>query len=254
MGSGSGWVAANRQTIRNSDPVLDFGNRPRNDAKAASCLSAPLLFKADLVGVLTLYSSNRDGFSVDHERVIEIISRQVSPVLKLATEFQAEKHQSLRDQLTGLPNIEQFFQFSKSAQQAGGAITPAALLLIDIDNMKHINSEFGRRTGDAVLNHVVDATRRLLRSSDMLFRHEDDQFIAVLLHTAESTAIGLAERLSDAVSKSHGQFPFDVTVSTALAVAPRDSATFEGLLESARHRLTGRLPSQDPRRSNDRIH
>jgi diguanylate cyclase (GGDEF)-like protein len=206
-----------------------------------------------LVGVLTLYSSNRDGFSPDHERVIEIISRQVAPVLKLATDFQVEKLHSLRDQLTGLPNIEQFLQFSKSAQQSG-AIAPAALLLIDIDNLKQINSDFGRRTGDAVLNHVVDATRRLLRSSDMLFRHEDDQFIAVLLHTAESTAAGLAERLSSAVGASHAHFTFELSVSTALAVAPRDSSDFEGLLHAARHRLTGRLPSQDSRHPNDRIH
>jgi len=207
-----------------------------------------------LVGVLSLYSSNRDGFSPDHERVIEIISSQVAPVLKLATDFQAEKLHSLRDHLTGLPNIEQFLQFSKSAQQSGGAIAPAALLLIDIDNLKQINSDFGRRTGDAVLNHVVDATRRLLRSSDMLFRHEDDQFIAVLLHTAESTAAGLAERLSSAVGGSQGHFPFELSVSTALAVAPRDSSDFEGLLDTARHRLTSRPPSQDSRRPNDRIH
>ncbi len=104
------------------------------------------------------------------------------------------------------------------------------------------------------MNHVVDATRRLLRSSDMLFRHEDDQFIAVLLHTAEPTAAGLAERLSSAVATSQGGFPFDVRVSTALAVAPRDSSDFEGLLDAARHRLTGGLPAQDPRRPNDRVH
>jgi diguanylate cyclase (GGDEF)-like protein/putative nucleotidyltransferase with HDIG domain len=251
----SGWVGAHRQTIRNSDPVLDFGESARSMApRPRSSLSTPLLSKADLVGVLTLYSSNRDGFSPDHERVIEIISRQVAPVLKLATDFQTEKLHSLRDHLTGLPNIEQFLQFSKSAHQSGGAIAPAALLLIDIDNLKQINADFGRRTGDAVLNHVVDATRRLLRSSDMLFRHEDDQLIAVLLHTAESTAAGLAEGLSSEIAASHGQFPFDVRVSTALAVAPRDSSDFEGLLDIARHRLPGRLPPQDLRRPNDRIH
>ena len=251
----SGWVGANRQTIRNSDPVLDFGESARSmTPRPRSSLSAPLLSKADLVGVLTLYSSNRDGFSPDHERVIEIISHQVAPVLKLATDFQAEKRHSLRDHLTGLPNIEQFLQFSKSVQQSGGAIAPAALLLIDIDNLEQINTDFGRQTGDAVLNHVVDATRRLLRSSDMLFRHEEDQFIAVLLHTAESTAAGLAERLSSEVAASRGQFPFDVSVSTALAVAPGDSSGFEGLLDTARHRLTGCLPPQDTRHPNDRIH
>jgi diguanylate cyclase (GGDEF)-like protein/putative nucleotidyltransferase with HDIG domain len=252
----SGWVAANRQTIRNSDPVLDFGESARAmTPRPRSCLSAPLLAKADLVGVLTLYSSNRDGFSADHERVIEIISRQVAPVIKLATDFAAEKAHSLRDQMTGLPNIEQFLQFSKSAQQSGGgAIAPAALLLIDIDNLTQINADFGRRTGDAVLNHVVDCTRRLLRSSDVLFRYEEDQFIAVLLHTAESTAAGLAERLSNSVATSRGQLSLDVSVTTALAVAPKDSSSFEGLLEIARDRLNNRPPHRDGRRPTDRIH
>src|SRR4029079_10358388 len=136
----SGWVAANRQTIRNSDPVLDFGESARAmTPRPRSCLSTPLIDKADLVGVLTLYSSNRDGFTADHERIVEIVAGQVATVLRHATEFQTEKAHSLRDKLTGLPNVEQFLQFSKSAQHGGGPITPAALLLIDVDNLKQIN-------------------------------------------------------------------------------------------------------------------
>ena len=251
----SGWVAANRQTIRNSDPVLDFGESARAmTPRPRSCLSTPLIDKADLVGVLTLYSSNRDGFTADHERIVEIVAGQVATVLRHATEFQTEKAHSLRDKLTGLPNVEQFQQFSKSAQHGGGPITPAALLLIDVDNLKQINDSFGHRTGDAVLSHVVDATRRLLRTSDVLFRDEGDQFIAVLLHTAETTANALAERLSTAVADSRNDFSFDVNVTTAVATAPRDAGTFEGLLDVARHRLTNRFPPTEGNRNNDRIH
>jgi diguanylate cyclase (GGDEF)-like protein len=213
------------------------------------------LAKDDLVGVLTLYSSNREGFSAEHERVIEIISRQVSPVMKLAADFAADKAHSFRDQLTGLPNVEQFVQFSKSAQLSGsGSIAPAALLLIDVDNLTQINTNFGRRTGDAVLNHVVDAARRLLRTSDVLFRYEDDQFIAVLLHTAESAASAFADRLSKAVSGSRGQLSFDVTVTVSIAVAPNDSSTFEGLLQVARERHNNRPPPEDGRHPSNRIH
>jgi hypothetical protein len=88
----------------------------------------------------------------------------------------------------------------------------------------------------------------------MLFRHEDDQFIAVLLHTVESTGMILADHLASAVAGFRGQFPFEITVSTVLAVAPTDSSNFQGLLETARHRLTGRLPPQDTRDPNDSIH
>jgi diguanylate cyclase (GGDEF)-like protein/putative nucleotidyltransferase with HDIG domain len=251
----SGWVAANRQTIRNSDPVLDFGESARSmTPRPRSCLSAPLTSKADLVGVLTLYSSNRNAFSPEHERVIEIISRQVAPALKLATEFQTQKLQSHRDQLTGLPNLEQFLQFSQSARQSGGAIAPAALLLIDVDNLKEINAEYGRATGDAVLNHVVNATRRLLRSSDILFRHEEDQFIVVMLHAAEGAASSLAERVTQAARFSKGEFAFELSVSTSLAVAARDSSDFEGLLNCARNRLSRNLSTDERNQSDDRVH
>jgi diguanylate cyclase (GGDEF)-like protein len=252
----SGWVAANRQTIRNSDPVLDFGESARSmTPRPRSCLSTPLVSQSELVGVLTLYSSNRDGFSPDHERVIEIISRQVGPVLKLAADFQSEKLQSHRDQLTGLPNIEQFLQFSKAARQSGNAIAPAALLLIDVDNLKQINSDFGRGTGDGVLNHIVQATRRLLRSSDILFRYEDGQFIVVMLHTADAIALALAERVAQATRASQGQFTFELSVSTALSVAPKDSSDFEGLLTCARHRLSNHhVPGHDSNRPDDRVH
>jgi diguanylate cyclase (GGDEF)-like protein/putative nucleotidyltransferase with HDIG domain len=252
----SGWVAANRQTIRNSDPVLDFGESARAmTPRPRSCLSTPLLASTDLVGVLTLYSSNRDGFSADHERVVEIVARQVAPVLKMAGEFAAERAEVFRDEMTGLPNIEQFLQFSKSAQQSGGAIAPAALLAFDIDNLTQINTEFGRRTGDAVVSHVVDIARRVLRPSDVLFRHEGDQFIAVLLHTTEATGASLAEQLTHTVATSRGKLPFSVAVSVALAVAPRDASDFEGLLAIASRRLLNRPPSADDSRSGgDRIH
>jgi diguanylate cyclase (GGDEF)-like protein len=250
----SGWVAANKQTIRNSDPVLDFGESARSmTPRPRSCLSTPLIAKSDLVGVLTLYSSNRDAFNSEHERVLEIVSKQVSPSIMHAIEFEMENVQSLRDHLTGLPNISQFLQFSKSAQQSG-VIAPASLLLIDVDNFKQVNADFGRKSGDQVLNYVADVTRRMLRPTDVLFRYEDDQFIAILLHTAEATATSVAQQLRKSVTDSARAFSFDVSVSVAIATAPVDSSTFEGLLGVARERLGRQPDNNDPLNSGDRIH
>jgi hypothetical protein len=53
----SGWVAANRRTIVNSNPILDLGDLARSDtASLRSSLSAPLLARDELIGVITLYS------------------------------------------------------------------------------------------------------------------------------------------------------------------------------------------------------
>jgi len=84
----SGWVAANRQTIINSDPMLDFGEAARTRSqRLRNCLSAPLVSNDQLVGVLSLYSVRSEGFSDDHRRIIEVVARQVSHALKSAADL-----------------------------------------------------------------------------------------------------------------------------------------------------------------------
>jgi GAF domain-containing protein len=84
----SGWVAANRQTILNSDPMLDFGEAARTfSPRLRNCLSTPLVSNEQLVGALSVYSNRTEGFSDDHRRIIEVVARQVSHALKSAVEL-----------------------------------------------------------------------------------------------------------------------------------------------------------------------
>src|SRR5262249_4465798 len=74
----SGWVAANRQTIVNSDPVLDLGEIATSGAqRLRSCLSAALVSNDTLIGVLSLYSTS-DNFSDDHRRIVEAVARHIA--------------------------------------------------------------------------------------------------------------------------------------------------------------------------------
>ena len=75
----SGWVAANRQTISNSDASLDLGDAARSVAlRLRSCISTPLVSTDNLVGVLSLYSTKSNGFNEDHRRIIELAARQIA--------------------------------------------------------------------------------------------------------------------------------------------------------------------------------
>lgn len=79
----SGWVAANRQTISNSDAVLDLGEIAKvTKPRLRVCLSTPLLINDQLAGVLTLYSSAVDGFTDDHRRFVETAARYIAPVIR----------------------------------------------------------------------------------------------------------------------------------------------------------------------------
>jgi GAF domain-containing protein len=81
----SGWVAANRSMIVNSDPALDLGEIATTEGlKLRSCMSAPLVSDGQLVGVLTLYSEIPDGFTEDDRRILEAVVAQTSDAFRRA--------------------------------------------------------------------------------------------------------------------------------------------------------------------------
>ena len=78
----TGWVAANRQPIVNSDAALDVGDRATTfGVSLRSCLSVPLLDGAKLAGVLTLYAQDRDAFSEDLGRLIQMIAPHIAQAI-----------------------------------------------------------------------------------------------------------------------------------------------------------------------------
>lgn len=101
----SGWVGVNRQTIVNSDPVLDLGELARAlTPRLRSCLSTPLTPGGELVGVLTLYSTAADAFDEEHGRIVEAVALEVGHTIKCARDFE---NNARRDAQAGLPTREQ---------------------------------------------------------------------------------------------------------------------------------------------------
>jgi diguanylate cyclase (GGDEF)-like protein/putative nucleotidyltransferase with HDIG domain len=240
----TGWVAANKQTILNSDPILDLGEvaramRPR----LRSCLSTPLISEGNLVGVLTLYSSNKDAFNEDHRRVIEVVSRQVSQTILHAVTFKERRTSSLKDELTGLPNLQHLRRFVSSEMSAGGVQTALSLIFVDVQSLKGINNRFGREAGNRALSQVADAIRKALRGADILFRYGSDEFVVLLtqsdIEAARSVAARIAERISEQTLSPSTLEEGRVAVTMGVACAPEDGVTVEELVNAARSREIG---------------
>ena len=67
----SGWVAANRQSILNSDPTLDLGEiSTQTVPPLRTAVSVPLVADNELLGVLTLYSAT-ERFTDAHRQIVE---------------------------------------------------------------------------------------------------------------------------------------------------------------------------------------
>lgn len=92
----------------------------------------------------------------------------------------------------------------------------AAILMIDIDNFKLVNDEYGHAMGDAVLREIADRMAYGLREGDTVGRWGGEEFLAVLADTTLEEAQVVAERVRSAVESTSVCWAdncIDVTVS-----------------------------------------
>ncbi len=239
----SGWVAANRLTIRNSDPVLDLGESARAmSPRPRSSLSTPLLAGTRLVGVLSLYSSNKEAYSEEHERIIEVVARQVSTVILEAHKAERVRSRSLKDESTGLPNLRHFTELVDSHLADPEVRHPFCLVVVRF-------AEFNIRNTTAS-DLVVAAVRRALRPADLLFSSGTEELVALLLNTDQRTAAVIVSRIGESLRPLHSDGVITMP-SLGLACAPTEASAGDALLELGRERAISPLGSS---KRNDAIH
>lgn len=108
------------------------------------------------------------------------------------------------DGLTGFLNYTTFSQrlmaTIATAERSGSSI---AVAIIDIDNFKGINQQYGYWTGNKVLKQVAKAIKQRLRRGDLLGRYDNDQFVVALhdadLVSAQQVLTSLTQDLSEMV-------------------------------------------------------
>jgi diguanylate cyclase len=116
---------------------------------------------------------------------------------KLATE-------SATDALTILPNRRTFSRRSEQAAQAlKHSKKPYGLILLDLDDLKQINDEYGHEVGDEVLRTLGNILNSQLRnSSDMAARLGGDEFAVLCFGDInEQTLHDVAERIHVQIGK-----------------------------------------------------
>ncbi len=106
------------------------------------------------------------------------------------------------DALTGVRNRrlleEELFVAVKRCQRYG---EQAALLLLDLDDLKLINDTYGHKVGDDVLRAVARAIEGRVRSSDHTARLGGDEFAVLMSHADRRAAEALVNELAEAISE-----------------------------------------------------
>ena len=93
--------------------------------------------------------------------------------------------------------------FDREIHRSGRDKLPLALIMIDVDNFKEYNDDFGHLAGDQALITVANAIRKTLRPNDLVARFGGEEFAVLLPETTADNAKVIAERLRNNVSKAN---------------------------------------------------
>jgi diguanylate cyclase (GGDEF)-like protein len=163
---------------------------------------------------------------------------------------------------TGLYNMRHFTSVvSQELERARRFERPLALLMVDVDHLRDVNTAHGHVAGDRALKSVAASLIRATREYDVAARFGGDEFCVLLPETELEGALVVAERIRSLVEES--KVAPRVTVSVGVAAHRGGTATPEELLALAdraayRAKFSGRNtvavpPSGDPVHEAERV-
>jgi len=154
-------------------------------------------------------------------------------LLLLEQQIEHNHYLALHDELTGLPNRRLFQdRLMKSLERSRRTGSKTALLLIDLDQFKHVNDTLGHHAGDMVLKRVGGIFSGRIRRSDTVARTGGDEFSIILDEPitrvdAELVAASLSDLIHEPFAVSDQTI--QIGASVGIAVFPDDAADAEGL-------------------------
>ena len=167
---------------------------------------------------------------------IELLVERTHQLVALRRKIDQLRADADLDALTGLANRRRFrVALVREVERWRRYGIPCALLMLDIDHLKHINDKFGHPAGDLVIRQIAQTLKEVLRDNDTAARLGGEEFSLLLAGVDLERAAAAAARLRSALSAKRVEGVGTVTVSIGVAGCP-ESATSERALYAASDR------------------
>lgn len=161
-----------------------------SDAQAASILDVHTRALCEVLGI------KRDSDNVQWIYIARATEFLAQILIVIDTFFLQLKERVERDHLTGLYNRLALYrllpQMLKETQEQG---KPLVVAMLDLDDFKRINDQYGHQVGDEILRFAAGFIKRILRNDDLAVRFGGEEFVIVLPATDFANARIPLERI-----------------------------------------------------------
>ncbi|MBP7147166.1 MAG: GGDEF domain-containing protein [Acidobacteria bacterium] len=193
--------------IPDADVLLPTGD-PAALPGLGPALLAPLSSSSGPVGLLLLIRSAGGAFDADDVACAAGLAREAVAALDNLRAVESLRELVIRDDTADCYNRRYLDQSLEDeverARRFGGRF---AVVFLDMDNLKEVNTQHGHAAGSRVLYEASLRICRSVRSIDRLFRYGGDEFVVLLPGTTLAGAREAAERIRRALEAQ----PFEMS-------------------------------------------
>jgi diguanylate cyclase (GGDEF)-like protein len=155
--------------------------------------------------------------------------------------FQSTQDKVILDELTSLYNYRHFRQRIVAEMQ--GAVDREemlSLIIIDIDNFKHINDDYGHLAGDGILRQIATLMKSEISNRGETFRYGGEEFAVIIPRAGKQEVYDITNKLCEKIAEhafinenSAPRHQMSVTASLGIAAYPQDCDNSDSLIENA---------------------
>jgi diguanylate cyclase (GGDEF)-like protein len=215
------------------DPLFQF-------FKTTELVIMPLKAKDKVKGLIIADNLfTKKPITEDDLRIFMMLANQAGLAIENSQLYELARHKSHTDPVTNIWN-HGFFQSQllEEISKANKDKTNLCLIILDIDNFKKLNDQFGHQTGDLILKELAEVLNDSSRETDFVCRYGGEEFALILPCTNQEQCVAMAERIRKNIdehsfSATDSNKPVHVTVSVGLAIYPKNARTKEDFIGKA---------------------
>lgn len=177
-----------------------------------------------------------EGLGALNQNMSDELEKAQSKINTLNKELHEARASLTTDPLTKVGNRQGFNEDIKPLIEAGAdKKLSMVLMMIDVDNFKFLNDEYGYVAGDKVLYFIAQTIHGMIRSADSVYRYGGEEFAVILNRCDVSQAHSIADKIREKIEKSNLLYTgknVHVTISVGVTVH-KQADTLEDLIGRA---------------------
>ena len=205
---------------------------------ARSFISSPLSIGNKILGVVKIESRNPQIFTLDDSRILRNICDLGTVVLERAELFSHAQDLIIRDSLTSLFVKDYFFKMLKEKIKAAKTDKKmVGVMMLDIDDFKLLNDNYGHAIGDAALRTVAEVLSKVSDvSGNLAARFGGEEFIIYIGDCNKKELLLIAEKIRMEIKRVGLTFrrkKVHFTISLGAVLYPIDGVESISLVDKA---------------------